>query len=288
MPTEYNTDCFVSFRFVGLFHVTADAQAGTTIHFRVDIGREEGKPTPMPAEWGRDSRLLIKDLNVELTDDESTKGPSLPGQDGPHPDTSSGGRAVRVLEPHPYYIGHEGSTVVDFADGAYELVSRDDANAGQIVMGFTVPECVRNDAVLPAGRIYLTLPTWTRDVLDEMRARKTVALDKASEATQQKERALQEMRDNHNPLTKALKFREACVAMEKFDYSHVAKYAAVPEEHELVALRDGVLLCTTGTVWCKNSQLLGPAHALLGHCTASVQDKGGFPVQDGRWGFNEV
>ena len=76
MPTEYNTDCFVSFRFVGLFHVTADAQAGTTIHFRVDIGREEGKPTPMPAEWGRDSRLLIKDLNVELTDDASTKGRS--------------------------------------------------------------------------------------------------------------------------------------------------------------------------------------------------------------------
>lgn len=250
----------------------------------MDIGREDGKTTSMPPSWAVHSRLLVKDLNLRLTTKTSTGGPALPGSDGPNPGSSSGARTVAVEEPLPFYIGHGGATTVAFTDGAWELVRRDAAHAGALILGFTTPdECVRNDATLPAGRVYLSLPTWDREALVEMVGRRVVAEGKASKAMADKERALEAMQSTDNLLVKALKFREACQAMEAHDYSNILSLKSVPDLKDMLELEGGLLVCATGTVWWKNPSLFGANHCLLGHCSVSTQDKGGFPVQDGRW-----
>lgn len=246
--------------------MTALEQANLHLAITVDIGRAEGKRTSLPDSWARESRLLIKDLNLKLSTDKlSTNKQSLPGANGPNPGSSSGGRSVAIVEPFPNFVDHGGSKIVDFESGAWEFVWRQEAAAGQLIFGFDVPECVRNDAVLPKGRIYIAHACWKWAILRERQKWRQNAEKKAAEAISAKEEALSQMLASDNFLMKALKFRDACAAMEQHDYSSISTLKSVPYDEDVLELKGGIALCKTGTIWCKNKQLIGPTHVLLGH-----------------------
>lgn len=61
------------------------------------------------------------------------------------------------------------------------------------------------------------------------------------------------MVEETNPLMKALHFRNACKAHEDLDYSGYRSYQAMPIDKDMISLKDGLHLCSLGTVWTKVS-----------------------------------
>jgi len=210
-----------------------------------------------------DSRVLLKDLRVKPGREPSSNIP-MPGSGGPNPKLSSGSVNLDVVSS-PTFIDLKGLQTVRFERGAWELIWRNDAPAGLLVFGFDCPEgATRNGAMLPKGRMYTGFTVWTLPNLLQLQEIVTRVQEISDDFAKQKDGLIQEMRGTANPLMKALKFREACVALEKsHTFSNIV--GKVPEIHDTVDL-DGLLVCVEGTVWCKGKQMFGPSHSLLGHC----------------------
>ena len=118
------------------------------------------------------------------------------------------------------YVDLTGSKQVKLENPAWEMIWRNNANAGALICAFNLAEEVkRNDAALPKGRFYLTFPIWTTASLQDLRERKAIAEEKAVEAMARHENEVRMMQETNNPLMKALHFRNACKAHEDLDYS---------------------------------------------------------------------
>jgi hypothetical protein len=243
----------------------SQAQDGILINIRLDVGQKE------------DSHLLIDGLAVELHDDaidtkKAKNSVPLPGSSGPNPHLSSGAKTLQVLDA-ARFIGLNGINHVDLQNGCWEMVWREGAPAGVIVCGFNLAEDVqRGDASLPKGRIYLSLPVWTRDGLTE---KQTLKAEKIAEAEQHKiDQAddIAKMQATTNPLMKALHYRNALAASEKIMMSGVKGLVeSVPENEDVMPIGDGLVMCTKGTVWTKGGSFLREEHVLLGVANASPE-----------------
>ena len=81
---------------------------------------------------------MLKDMVVVLKCDAADNAcVGLPGSLGPHPQLSSGAHKLQ-FQNLPKVITMAGEQEVDFRDGAWELVWRDDALAGTVIVGFEV------------------------------------------------------------------------------------------------------------------------------------------------------
>ena len=210
---------------------------GLAVRLSLNIGREAG--SLMPADWARSgARLLLRDIDLEFASAPAAgnaPGP-LPGVAGPRPELSSGARALRVRgRGGATLLDKRGVATVPLRGGAWELVRRPSALAGQLVLTLDAPDgAVRRDAeasdprVDSGARLYLTAPVWDAAQLEELRAKLDGARAKASDAQRLKARALEEFRDEGaNLLTKALAFRQACAAREAEDLACVSAYEAM-------------------------------------------------------------
>ena len=167
------------------------------------------------------NRLGIDNLLLKLHGHEKA-GPhhvNLPGANGPNPQLSSGPKSLVVVNQGKY-VDITGSKQVKLENPAWEMIWRNNANAGALICAFNLAEEVkRNDAALPKGRFYLTFPIWTTASLQDLRERKAIAEEKAVEAMARHENEVRMMQETNNPLMKALHFRNACKAHEDLDYS---------------------------------------------------------------------
>jgi hypothetical protein len=236
----------------------------------------------MPKEWADSSRLVLSGLQASLSDAPAEMSAAkLPGADGPHPKTSSGAQHVTLLGASPSFVSKTGKVDVPFERGAWEVIWRDGAPAGNLVLGFNLPDgATRNDASIPAGGVYLSFAVWESDALLK---------DQADAATQQKlldsarlakDKALEDMNGTRNLVTKALKFRAACVAMETIELSNLyLQQGHVPQPNDVVALpgsssssssssSKALQMVTLGTVWCKGKGMANGRHLFLGTCKA--------------------
>ena len=93
------------------------------------------------------------------------------------------------------------------------------------------------------------------------------ALDRLRDATRK-------MEEESNPLMKAWHFRSACKASEDLDYSGHRNYQSMPLDRDMINLKNGLHLCSLGTVWTKKDAFFGAEHILLGSATASEGDRG--------------
>lgn len=252
----------------------AEAQDSALLKIHLDIGATEYKKGVATGTGGH--RLGIDGMLLELRGNEvaDCKHPKLPGAQGPNPQLSSGAKALSVLRKGKF-VDITGSHHVSMDNGAWEMIWRRSASAGKLICGFDVREEVkRNDASLPAGRVYVTFPVWTTDSLEDMRGLKIKAEEKAIEAIARQKDEVRQMRETDNLLMKALHFRNACKASEDLDYSGHQVYSKMPLDRDMVELDEGLRLCTLGTVWTEKGHLFGGDRVLLGSARVSPGTRG--------------
>lgn len=233
----------------------ADSQPTQKVSINLEVGDDVGV-----------SRLAIKgmtfDLHHQAADYEHV---DMPGFNGPHRKLSSGIRTLD-LQKDGQFVSLEGAQTVKATKGCWELVWKEDVPAGALVCGFEInEEYKRNEAVLSPGRIYLSFPVWTRDTLAYARAEKEQVLSKAAEAIKEKDEMMEKYFSDPNPLMKALHYRNAYAAAERFYNQPVKRVEQVPEENEVFQLQDNLFCTTKGTIWSKTlprgtSVLLGAAN----------------------------
>ena len=71
---------------------------------------------------------------------------------------------------------------------------------------------------------------------------------------------------------KALHFRNACKAHEDADYSGYRGYRRMNLDRDMINLKNGLHLCSLGTVWTKKDNFFGAEHQLLGSAMATKGD----------------
>lgn len=235
----------------------AQVQAGTLLHVDLDVGKQEK------------SHMRINGLVLEIHQDNmlSKQHPSLPGANGPHPKMSTGVKNL-AIQQEPYYINTDGMQHVDFKDGCWELVWRDGASAGSLICGFHLAEDAKhNGAHFPRGRIYMSFPVWTKETLSEAQEKRLEVEAVARKYIKEKDDFLSKMDSTDNLLMKALHYRSAAEAVEKYHYCGVESYKSVPLDDDVMALQGDLFLTVKGTVWTKSDAFFGPDHTLLGTAT---------------------
>lgn len=233
----------------------ADAIPTQKVAINLDIGQE-----------GAETRLAITGMMIDLhTDEANYDHVAMPGKNGPHPKLSSGIRKLDLIK-EGQFINLGGSQLVKAVKGCWELVWKKDSPAGAFLCGFEIPEeYKRNDASLPSGRIYLSFPVWTKETLAHAREQKKQILEAAAEALKEKDEELKKYQEHPNPLMKALHYRNAYAAAEKYWLQPVKAMEMVPEENEVLELQNDLFCTTKGLVWSKSlprgmQTLLGTAN----------------------------
>lgn len=238
-----------------------DAQPDTRVAVGLDVGKsDEGS-----------SRLAVKGLVLDLfqsaPQDDHVK---MPGTDGPHPELSAGLRKLEFVEDGQF-VSLQGVKRVTGSKGSWEIVWKEGAPAGSLLCGFEVPESyTRNDATLPKGCIYLSFPVWTAETLLDMQGEKQRIMDRASEALKEKNRELKKINETNNPFEKLWFYRNAAAAAEKYSIVPISRAKLVPEQNEVIALSDDLLVTTKGTIWTKKSN---GHQVLLGSATLNIVPK---------------
>lgn len=264
----------------------ASAQESSLLNIRLDIGSDSG---PSSGRFG------INGLMIELHGDQEANypHPKLPGDDGPNPQLSSGAKGLSVLQKGKH-ISITGSQSIPFDNGAWEMVWRQNANAGALIMGFDAGEIKRNQVSLPLvsglnavlqqfyspqllivcvnfqGRVFISFPVWTSESLQLLKERKAVAEEKAMDAMDRQKDEMYKMQQTGNLLEKALHFRNACKAAEDIDYSGYRSYSSMNLDMKTVPLKGGLHLCGLGTVWTKKDGIFSDEQVLLGTAIAAL------------------
>jgi hypothetical protein len=243
-----------------VLHKFAQTQTGTVFSIGLDVGKDEN------------SHMLVNGLVLELHPDPIDKGsyhPALPGANGPDPRLSTGAKKLSIKQ-EPYYINMSGMQHVHLKGACWELAWKDGAPAGSLVCGFhNTEEAKRNDASLPKGRIYISFPVWTKESLADAQERKRDVETRARQYIQDKDDELAKMQTTNNPIMKALHYRNAAAALEKYWICGVDSLKMIPSDTDTLALQDSLMLTTKGTVWTKKEGFFGGHHALLGTATIS-------------------
>lgn len=122
----------------------AKAQKDCQLSIRLEVGKKNFHKQVV--EDG--PRFCLDGLQVDLRQEPAPKGHvGLPGCNGPHPQTSSGARAVDI-DKLPSFVGMNGLESVDLENAAWEMVWRESAPSGSLVCGFDVPNEVSSLFVL--------------------------------------------------------------------------------------------------------------------------------------------
>lgn len=234
----------------------ADNQNKLQLNLRLEVGRE------------KEHRLLIDGLAIELAADKAPEGAvPLPGSSGPSAHLSSGASTLKIVDKASY-IDMTGLKTLDLSDGNWEMVWRDDSAAGAFVFGFNLPDDVhRNAAIVPKGRLYMSLPVWSSDELTKKQKFKAKAEEKAIQHRADQAKQIEHYKSTNNPLMKALHFRNALMAVDKISRAGLATNGylhQIPSPEDVLAINGDLKLCRTGTVWTKEEKWGGAEHILLG------------------------
>lgn len=247
----------------------ADAQTMNQFHLHLDIGRDADA-----------SRLAIGDILLELQGrDELGKKTSkrvpLPGANGPNPELSSGPRSLGIISDGSF-VGLEGKQFVDLGGdrSRWEMVWRENAPAGALICAFDVPEEIRrNEASLPKGNMYITFPVWTKSGLKQGRDYKIEVEKRAAEYEEEKQREIEKIKSTNNLLLKAVHYRKAYAAADKYYTSGISRMNEIPNDDDIINIGNDLLLCKSGTVWTKTLGFGGSDRVLLGVAEAKVPDE---------------
>ena len=127
--------------------------------------------------------------------------------------------------------------------------------AGSILCAFELAQDVsRNDAVLKAGRLYMSFPVFTKEGLEEMRLRKSRYEVTFKKHTDSQKEELEKVNEAPNLLMKALHFQRAVAANERASIMRTNAYDNIPSNDEdIITIGDGLLLMKKGSVYLQKT-----------------------------------
>ena len=232
----------------------SDAFPGHVLDIRLDIGKTANDPAPNKC-------MTIQNLILGL---EKKKGgiaantvPML-GTNGPNPGTSGGIGNLQVLKSG-HFIDLTGTVKIDFSPQAnWELVWRQDSPMGSLNCGLDLKnDAVRNSAVLQKGHIDLCFNVWNTDTLRDYQERKAYVTEKASEYLQDRDDELAKYQAASNLFAKAMHYRNAVAAVEKYSLQPMRSMSQVPDTDGVIQIDDDLFLTRKGTVWSKDLGAFG-------------------------------
>lgn len=242
-------------------------QVGKTLNLNLDISNPEGLLT-IPKNNGQ---LYVRNLELQLGTVAPKNPIKLPGANGPSPQHSSGPFSIEAKNSGSF-ISLSGTETLPIANAAWEIIWKAYQPAGSLICVLDLDkDVVRNSAVLKSGLIYMHFPVWTESGLDVAR-RERFEYEKAfALLLKEQDSELEKMKEAKNPLEKALCLRNAVAANEKVTGTRTSRFNTIPMEGEdVMALGDGLEICTKGTIWRKGTaqDFFGRAeHFLLGLAT---------------------
>ena len=240
----------------------SESQIGTLLDIRLDVGTKSRDGSKMSING-----MLLKlseELSKSKKEEKHASPLPLPTNDGKN------GRIMRSLQvvKEGQFIDMTGLKKVQVENGSWEIV-REEGPTGSLICGFDIPEGVtRNAASLPKGKVFLSFPMWTADVLSDLQQRKADVARLAKEAIDDKTEALRKFQQTVNPLKKMWYYREAAAAAERYQMTGVNTYNHIPAgEQDVVKIGDGVFMANQGKLWSQTGFVGKP----VVHGTAHVK-----------------
>ena len=120
---------------------------------------------------------------------------------------------------------------------------------------------------MSAGTLYVTVPLWTKGGLEKVRALSHEIMERAAKYEEEHKIELKKMQEEPNPLVRALYYRSAYTAKERYHMSGLWHLKEIPRDNDILKVGNNDLyLCTRGTIWSPKKKLLGEDDCiLLGH-----------------------
>ena len=222
----------------------SDAFPGHVLDIRLDIGKAD-------SDKATQKRMTIQNLVLGL---EKTEGGSIAGKTP----TSGGIGNLQVLKSG-HLIDLTGTVKIDFSPNAsWELVWRQDSPMGSLNCGLDLKnDAVRNAAVLQKGHIDLCFNVWNTDTLRDYQERKAYVSEKATEHLQDRDDELAKYQAASNLFAKAMHYRNAVAAVEKYSLQPMRSMSQVPDADGVIQIDDDLFLTRKGTVWAKDLGAFG-------------------------------
>ena len=220
----------------------ASAQTGT----RLNIGLQVMNPKSL-------SQLYIDGMAFELQchlPPQDRPIISLPGATGQQPELSTGPLHLSQ-KGEGKFVSIDGTQRVQIEQEAWEMIWVANRPTGSIICGFHLQNpAIRNDAVLPSGKIFLNFRVWTSEGLHTARNEKMNYERRMAKHMQEQKDALDKLNSTDNPIMKAMHFRNAAAANEMISVMSTSNYETIPmNDEDIVTIGDGLLVAKKGSIW---------------------------------------
>jgi len=236
-----------------------NAQVSKRLNLHLHIGYEEEEP-----------HMSISNLVIELHHDdlEGDHAP-LPAADGPRRALSSGPRRLDVLSKGSF-VSMAGTQCVDTVKGCWEMAWRKGKPGGSLICSFEIPQDYRrNDAVLPKGPLYISVPVYTKEGLKVAQYEKERIQGVLAEFLMERDEALAQMDLTENPIMRAIYLQKALAAVDEYTKADHRTLESIPTDDDILLLQDDLLLANHGLLW-GNDPTSG--HVLLGRATVTPEE----------------
>ena len=218
----------------------------------VDVAAPAPAPVPVPASSKPNLEKLTYTLNKENLNPVTSK-PLL----------------MDILS-HGSFISTEGQQIVAFDDEpSWQMRWEEGKSTGAIICTLNLPkDARRNDAVLPAGPVFLTYTIFSKDCLDSFVTKSKEYQEAIDQYYLIQEEELEKMSSTKNWGEKLVRFKKTFDNHDAIMKKQSEYFEQVPANHissnaVLIMIREDLLLSTRGTVWTESkdgeSVMLGTA-----------------------------
>lgn len=127
----------------------------------------------------------------------------------------------------------------------------------------------RNKVTIPACRVLLAFPVWTKESLILSQAVKREGLEERRKLNAEKHATMEKMQASTNFIERAFLYREAAASVEKICW--LSKISHIPDDDATIELSNGLIMSTEGNLYKADSGF-GMGKKLLGSAVVSLVD----------------
>lgn len=138
-----------------------------------------------------------------------------------------------------------------------------------IVSPYQCSQIQRNDVMIPACRVHLIFPVWTKESLVIDQAIKKDVMETRQKLLVEKHDFIAKMQACDNPIRKAFLYRDAAAAVEKITW--LRNVAHIPDNDNVIELANGLVMRKEGNLY-KSEGPFNYRKKLFGSAVISMVD----------------